>query len=1297
MPIKNDALRTLTTQILAQHRSDPKASVDGDELLAILLNIGSRGHKGEQGLKRILNNSRVSIEDKLEQVRGQMTDGGKDDLEALLRNTHIPLHPDVRTILKSLLPKSRTDENTLKDAWERLPFDAPRDASNLRPVGRQSPSQQGSLLRLQMDELKAAPQAQSVAKKVADGLLKEVQSFTGLQGNGLEQFGRGDPNLLRRRELLSQLLDQDVLQLDSLQGAWLNTDNDLLSRLDRTDTPNLDVGRYDALWKSLKDSVEGVEKSNRADALKSVEALSKGEIDFIGVDPQTFSTEVLNHIDDPKARSQAMIDMLLQFREPQDTSTSRKKMLAGGAGLQAVFELRDTVKTISASGDTPQADQDYALMRALTIANPRNSGNAVLSARHIVSNIRRMSWQMVYGPDAEVSDTKTSPYTAIHHNFSIESPKIIRTFVGDKVFGGGDPETFCTLVDAMTLHGKEGGASQAQDQLKTLLDKDPLFKKDWEAFAASPEAKDKNFSQQIETFLVGRCQAPLDSTDTNDPTLSSAQRRHLSNGNVSSVKGEYAEKFNLCARLYRAVCNAMPNKTVLGEKMFSGALDQWPKIADVITHLDMQASPVATLSSISKARKAIRQSFDARGDGFRRLDAWELDQKLELLSSSLLGKVIDDVGSLEKDPQKSQALGAMEFALEGAITSGLDSIYDLDDPIATKPPTLKDALADVQALTKAGQCDLADYRQAMGTAYEAIVKCTENVRTIVERRVPYVSEGTLIPNPTFMDDFVKEGPLHYARALAQKALSVGLSQEISPQRVINPDGVSVLNNLGRCVFDRILIADTMADLKELGAGRDDFCIVRTMDEKKMAAVGGIMSDFPGGYCHAAVYARGAGMAALSSSDIGANWSAFVKNAAGDKMYYDDSAGKLVMMPLKEAIKRGVVRNDEVSKLKPGSNRKVDYLSWSEAEKEWKTIGSHEVVVHPDRPTHHIQIYTPADTVNGLGQECVSFEDAGALGVNGRGLGGEKNTVLAMMSVDETLKDMVPPGSYIPTSRCFKVLEDSGILKAWREPYDKDPIVGRITDDNFLKSKFYTDTAYRKNVRTELRALVQKKVNQGLLGADGKPTAVGAQLLKEMRANPAMAGCSNWIMRSSYTAEDRPYKSGAGQYDSVPNCRTDKEILEGVVTVLAAAWDEPPIENNVVEEYNLMHIQPAITAMKCLNAQYSGVMISRDSDTGHRRTVSYQLVRGFGGGVEHGVTEEGRVSQGDHAIKRHLPNMQKTLMGEDIPQQLWKSGLDIERLFHQKIEPGQGFAVDVEWVFDKDDQKLYIVQARTVRT
>jgi hypothetical protein len=38
---------------------------------------------------------------------------------------------------------------------------------------------------------------------------------------------------------------------------------------------------------------------------------------------------------------------------------------------------------------------------------------------------------------------------------------------------------------------------------------------------------------------------------------------------------------------------------------------------------------------------------------------------------------------------------------------------------------------------------------------------------------------------------------------------------------------------------------------------------------------------------------------------------------------------------------------------------------------------------------------------------------------------------------------------------------------------------------------------------------------------------------------------------------------------------------------------------------------------------------------------------------------------------------------------------LERLFNRVVEPGKGYPLDVEWAMDRDDGRLYIVQARTV--
>ncbi|HEX4621712.1 MAG TPA: PEP/pyruvate-binding domain-containing protein, partial [Myxococcaceae bacterium] len=229
----------------------------------------------------------------------------------------------------------------------------------------------------------------------------------------------------------------------------------------------------------------------------------------------------------------------------------------------------------------------------------------------------------------------------------------------------------------------------------------------------------------------------------------------------------------------------------------------------------------------------------------------------------------------------------------------------------------------------------------------------------------------------------------------------------------------------------------------------------------------------------------------------------------------------------------------------------------------------------------------------------------------------------------------------------------------------------------------------KGVREKLFELTRTAVRRSLLNPDGSPTATGKRLLAEMNF-------PSEIIRSSYGGEDRPYKSGAGQYDSFPNAWTDRAKLEDVADGLASNWDEAPVENNLKEQYNLNHIFPSLVVMKQVDADYSGVMQTRDEETGHRGTITYQAVPGFGGGVESAdISESGKVTKEGLRVDRLAGDKSASLFREGHGPLLRKLGLRIERIFHEQIEPGRAFPVDSEWAVDKRDGNLYIVQARTL--
>ncbi len=1209
-----------------------------------------------------------------------------------------------------------------------------------RPAPSVSPSGPGSALALRASlvrEVKAS-RVDAAVRRVATDLERRAKELEDHAGAGFEHFGSGDPDVVRRRALVSQLLNLPAaMQPDALDEPWAKGDAEIISRVDRLEAPrsietiteeaiatlrhhgsesgakNLER-RRDSAWKpKLKDVAQAVwsfkakdganeealkayyfqlileermernAKVNDERAISAATALTSGDDRFFEVDHARFSTQVLGRIDDAKLRARTLLDILLQFREPINRNTETPKDTAGGAGVQSVLEMRQYLGKLDCEDDSPAARGEYALARAVVLANPVASSNSILEARHLVGKIRRMSWELVYGDDATQAGFKTNPYEAIHHNFSVDTPKLIAAFTGETVFGGGDPRTFCKLTDALGQLTKAD--RKGQESLAAALAADPTIDSAYRAFASTRD--EEPTAARLEAFLMSRCTGKLDSRTPSDGTLTGDERRHLERGDVTAVKGEYATKLALVARLYRTVCEALPSADTLSDHLFS-ARGAVPAVAEAMLHLRSDdATRVETLSAITRARAALKTELSAQPMGCDRIEILRLDKQLESLTASQLGGVVSSIGDVSNAEQRVEALASLGAALDGAVLSGLDAIA------GDAGADLSKIAGEIAEHFGSGKIELSEYRALVARAYDAIVRATDGIKSAVDMRVPEVSEGKLVPNPGFVDDFIKEGPLHYARAIAQKAIRVGASSEVSAARIVNPTNVTVLNPLGRAVFDRVLIAPSMSALKSLNPGRGDMCWVTHMDDKKMIAVGGIMSDFPGGYCHAAVYARGAGIAALSNPEITQPWSEFVDALASDKLYYDDTGGQITMMPLSDALAAGVVADDEADRLRPGSNREINYLDWSEADDAYGRIARHDIKVHESRPTDVIELYGTSSAIRGKGDKALTFAEMGRMGTAARALVGEKSLVLGLMSADPKLRKLVPPGSAITTLRVQKLLDDAGVLRPWLDLWERDPVVGKITDENFLESRFYTDLEYRTSARNEMSALVKDKLTAQLLDSSGEPTEAGAALLAELATNEALAACDNWIVRSSFTAEDRPGKSGAGQYDSFPNCRTDAERLRGVVGVVASAWEYAPIENNVAEEYNLAHIWPAITVMKCVNPEKSGVMISRDTSNGHRRTVSYQAVKGFGGGVDSGRTQEGRVTEAGEN-QRITRVDEDALVSDELAPELWSAAMAAEHLFHRVVEPGKGHAVDIEWVVEAGE--LSLVQARTVR-
>jgi pyruvate, water dikinase len=210
----------------------------------------------------------------------------------------------------------------------------------------------------------------------------------------------------------------------------------------------------------------------------------------------------------------------------------------------------------------------------------------------------------------------------------------------------------------------------------------------------------------------------------------------------------------------------------------------------------------------------------------------------------------------------------------------------------------------------------------------------------------------------------------------------------------------------------------------------------------------------------------------------------------------------------------------------------------------------------------------------------------------------------------------------------------------------------------------------------------------LLLDGNRPTKAGKALLAKLEKIPGLEGKTPWILRSSFTGEDRPNKSAAGLYDSVPNAISAKQRILGIVQVIASSFNPDAVKNNLEYGIDGSQVWPAVIVQRCLDAETSGVAVSRGNG-GAFGDVAYQARRGFGGGVDREDSEEGIIGSRGNTIGAKLGD--RALLGAERSAQLREAVLAIERRFHETIEPGAGHAVDVEWVRSKGT--LWVVQSR----
>ncbi|MFZ7104097.1 MAG: PEP/pyruvate-binding domain-containing protein [Peptococcaceae bacterium] len=173
----------------------------------------------------------------------------------------------------------------------------------------------------------------------------------------------------------------------------------------------------------------------------------------------------------------------------------------------------------------------------------------------------------------------------------------------------------------------------------------------------------------------------------------------------------------------------------------------------------------------------------------------------------------------------------------------------------------------------------------------------------------------------------------------------------------------------------------------------------------------------------------------------------------------------------------------------------------------------------------------------------------------------------------------------------------------------------------------------------------------------------------------------FAVRSSALSEDSAQASFAGEFETVLNVKTDKEIQEAVYTVFRSRESERVKAYSFVQGLERSH-QIAVVIMLMVPSEISGVLFTADPITGSHISMTGNFVYGLG---------EQLVSGEANAYPFKLMRPKGKYEG---PEDFKKYASELYK-HAARLVKGLGCQQDIEWAVAKG--KLYILQARPITT
>ena len=319
-------------------------------------------------------------------------------------------------------------------------------------------------------------------------------------------------------------------------------------------------------------------------------------------------------------------------------------------------------------------------------------------------------------------------------------------------------------------------------------------------------------------------------------------------------------------------------------------------------------------------------------------------------------------------------------------------------------------------------------------------------------------------------------------------------------------------------------------------------------------------------------------------------------------------------------------------------------------------------------------------------EEIDKEDIPLVGGKGANLG-----ELTQRGVD------VPPGFCVTAGAYDYFIKEAGVGAAIKEIID-----GLDVEDSAALQKASKDII-ELIVDSEIPQDLVDEINKAYDGLDERVELEDTEV----------------AVRSSATAEDLPEASFAGQQDTYLHISGKEELINHTRKCWASLWTARAIYYRQLQGFDHFDVALSVVVQMMINSAKSGVMFTANPINNSRKEIMINGSWGLGEAVVSGTVtpDEYIVSKESKEIsEKHIAEKTSMIVKKDFGVGTVEVGVG-EYIGHEKIseqcltdkeilelanyglkiEEMYGTVQDIEWGFDKETEKLYILQSRPITT